>query len=110
MTMLPTDANSNPIPALRLRPGAAHTISVTATSARNTTAFNAATRVVGVYATQPMFIRFGDNTVTAAATDHYLPADTYLDISIAADDVQSSTNLAAVRAVADGTLYISEKF
>lgn len=110
MTMMPTDANSNPIPALRLRSGSAHSVAVTATSARNTTAFNTATRVIGLYATQPMFIRFGDNAVTAAATDHYLPADTYMDIAVAADDVQSATHVAAVRAVADGTLYISEKF
>ncbi len=78
MTLLPTDANSFPISALRPRTGASHTIAVTATSAAIPVAFNAATRVIGVYATTAMFIRIGDNTATAVNTDHYLPADTYL--------------------------------
>lgn len=109
-TLLPVDANNYPVPVLRLLSGGAKTIAVTASSARTSTAFDVETRVVGLYATTAMFIRFGSNTVTASATDHYLPADTYMDISIAGDETQSFTNIAAVRSVADGTLYISEKY
>jgi hypothetical protein len=108
-TVLPVDANNYPVPVLRLRPSAAQTLAVSSTSARSTV-FNTDTRVVGLYATTAMFVRFGDNTVTAAATDHYLPADTYMDLSIAADDLQSFSYVAAIRTATDGILYISEKY
>lgn len=109
-TLLPTDLNNNPIPVMRLRPGYAQSVAVTASSARNATAFDSLTRVIGIYATVPMFVRLGGNTVTAAATDHYLPADTYMDISVAGSTTQSYAYIAAIRSSSDGTLYISEKF
>lgn len=110
MTLLPADTNNNPIPVLRPRPGYAQTVAVTATSARNATAFDAITRVIGVYATVPMFIRLGNSSVTATTADHYLPADTYMDISVAGGAAQSYGYVAAIRASSDGTLYVSEKF
>ena len=110
MTLLPTDTNNNPIPVLRMRPGLAQTIAVTSTSARNATALDAATRVIGLYATVPMFVRLGNSSVTATTSDHYLPADTYMDISVAGSNTQSYTHIAAIRASSDGTLYVSEKF
>ena len=109
-TLLPVDTDNNPIQVLRLRPGYAQNISVTATSARNTTAFDAATRVIGLYATVPVFVRLGNSSVTAAATDHYIPADTYMDVSVAGNEKQTYNYIAAVRASSDGTLYVSEKF
>lgn len=110
VTLLPRDADDRPIPALRLRPGASQTVSVTSTSARNGTGFNAETRVIGVYATVPMFIRLGDNTVTATNTDHYLPAETYMDIAVGGGPADQYTHAAFIRASSDGTVYISEKF
>jgi hypothetical protein len=108
-TLFPVDNNNAPIPVLSLLTGGSHSIAVTATSARNSVAFNSETRVIGVYATVPMFIRLGSSTATAVNTDHYLPADTYMDLSIAADEKQIATHIAAIRAVSDGTLYVSEK-
>lgn len=110
MTLLPTDTNNNPIPVLRPRPGYAQSVAVTATSARNATAFDAITRVIGIYSTVPIFVRLGNSSVTATTSDHYLPADTYMDISIASSSVQSYAYIAAIRSSSDGTLYISEKF
>lgn len=110
MTLLPVDANNYPLPVLRLLSGGAKTIAVTASSARTATAFHPETRVIGLYATTPMFIRFGNSSVAASASDHYLPADTLIDLAIAGDDTQSFTHLAALRAATDGTLYISEKY
>ena len=109
-TLLPVDANNYPLPAMRLLATGAKTITVIATTARTATAFDADTRVVSLYATTAMFIRFGNSTVAATLTDHYLPANTYLDFAIAGDDVQSFTHLAAIRAAADGVLYISERY
>jgi hypothetical protein len=108
-TMLPVDGDNNTIPVLSLRPGASQNVAVTASSARSATAFNTDTRVIGLYATVPMFIRLGDNTVTATTSDHYLPADTYMDVSVAANEKQKYTAIAAIRNSSDGTLYISEK-
>lgn len=109
-TLLPTDENDRPIPALRLRPGGAHSIAATATSARNTSGFNAETRIVSVFTTVGVFLRFGANTVTAAATDHYFPPNTYYDFAVGGGDFPQFTHLAVLRAdAADGIVYISEK-
>jgi hypothetical protein len=111
-TLLPKDADNNIIPALRLRGiGGAHSIAATITSARNSTAFNAETRVVSVYATGPVYLRFGSSSVTAAATDHYYPTGVYYDFAIGGGDVKGPrfTHLAVLRASADCTVYVSEK-
>ena len=69
-TILPQDSNDNPIPVLRLKDGGAHVVNAAATSARNATGFNENTRVVSVYAAVPVYIAFGDASVTASAPDH----------------------------------------
>lgn len=109
-TLMPVDANDLPLPVLRLRAGSAHHIAVTATSVRNTTAFNTDTRVLSLYATTPMYVRFGINTAVATSADHFIPADTLMDFSIAGDDKQTFTHIAAIRVTSDGTLHISEKY
>ena len=109
-TYLPRDAHGNPIPAVRLKAGAAHTIAVGAASARNSVAFGADTRLVSLYATGPLHINFGGGTVTAAATDHYYPGGFYYDFAIGGDETAHYTHVAALRAGgSDCTLYISEK-
>jgi hypothetical protein len=108
-TILPTDENNNPIPALRLRDGAAHKITVTATSARTTTPFNTGTRVVSLYATGPVYVRCGGSGVNATTNDHYFPAHTYYDIAIGGEEAAQTLYIAAIRADTDCMLYISEK-
>jgi len=108
-TILPQDTNDNPIPAMRLKNGGAHTISVSASSARNTTAFNAETRVISIYADVDVYLNFGGSSVTAAGTDHFFPAGVYYDIALGGDGAGHYTHLAALRVDTDGTLYISEK-
>lgn len=109
-TILPTDENNHPIPALRLRDGGAHKINVTAVSARNAIAFDADTRVVSLYATIGVYVRFGVNTVTATNTDHYFPAGTYYDIAIGGEEAKQTNYVSVIRADStDGILYVSEK-
>lgn len=108
-TLLPRDDDNFPIPAMRLVPDGAHTITVTDVSARNATAFAAGTRVIGLYATGPVYIRTGDASATAATTDHYLPGGFYYDISLGSGAQGHHTHIAAVRASNDCTLYVSEK-
>lgn len=108
-TLLPRDGDNNTIMALGFKDGGAHTISATAVSARNSTAFDSDTRVIGIYATGPIYIAFGDNTITANSSDHYIPADTYMDIAIGGGKSQQYSYMAALRAVSDCTVYISEK-
>lgn len=109
-TLMPTDDNNNPIPALKLKNGGAHIIAATATSTKNTTAFAADTQIVSVYATVPVFIKFGSGTVTATTSDHYFPSGFYYDFAIGGDGQHQETYLAVLRADAtDGTVYISEK-
>lgn len=111
-TLLPVDADSNPIPALRLKSGGAHSISATASSARNATAFNAATKVVSLYATGAVYVRFGNSSVTAANTDHYYPAGLYYDFAISGGEsgkAPQNTHVAVIAASTNCTVYISEK-
>lgn len=108
-TFLPQDSNQNPIPALRLKNGAAHSISVTSTSARNSTAFDADTRVISVYATVPVYLKFGGSSVTATSADHYFPAGVYYDVAIGGDKTAQYGYVAALAVGSDGDIYISEK-
>ena len=111
-TLMPKDADNNVIPAMRLRgSGGAHAIAATATSARNSTAFNAETQVVSVYATGPVYLKFGGASVTSAATDHYFPDGVYYDFAIGGGDIKGAryTHLAVLRVSSDCTVYVSEK-
>ncbi|PZP56320.1 MAG: hypothetical protein DI586_04145 [Micavibrio aeruginosavorus] len=109
-TILPTDENNHPIPALRLRDGGAHKITAAASSARNATAFDADTKIISLYATAGVFIRFGGSAVAATNTDHYFPAGVYYDVAIGGDEAKQYTHVAVIRADStDGMLYVSEK-
>lgn len=107
-TLLPVDSDNNAIPAMRLAAGAHH-ISSTNSSARNSSAFADGTRVVSVYATEAVYIKFGGSTVTATSSDHYFPAGVYYDFAIGGDRTGHSTNLAVLRVSTNGDVYISEK-
>ncbi|MGH1374789.1 MAG: hypothetical protein ACRBCK_00455 [Alphaproteobacteria bacterium] len=108
-TLMPKDVNDNPIPALRLKDGGAHTITIGASSARNASAFNAGTRIISLYSDVPVYLTFGDSSVSADTNDHYFPAGTYYDISIGGDHSAHYTHVAALQTTTSGTLYISEK-
>ena len=111
---LPIDASGQMVQAVSFIDGAAHSISVTATSARNSTAFQTietpqgtkAGRIISIFATVPVYLKVGDSSVTATSSDHYFPAFTYYDFAIGKDD----THIAFIRAGGnDGTVYLSEK-
>ena len=82
MTSLPRDNDNNTIQALRLHPAGAHRINATASSARNSIPFNEDTRIVSIYATGPLYIKFGEENVTANTNDHYYPSGIYYDFAI----------------------------
>ena len=109
-TLLPRDDDHRTIPALRLKPGGAHAIPAGAASARNAIPFAADTRIVGLYATGPVYVRTGTADVTATAADHYFPEGTYYDLSLGDDRRGRHTHIAVLRAGgSDCTLYVSEK-
>lgn len=111
-TLLPVDEDSHPIPAMRLRSGGAHTIGATATSARNATAFDETTKVVSLFATGPVYVRFGAGSVTAAATDHYFPQGLYYDFAVSGGESGKGprhTHVAVKAVDANCTVYISER-
>jgi len=108
-TKLPLDVNDNPIPALRLKTGGAHVIASGASSARNTNAFDADTRVVSVYASQPVYLAFGDASVSATTSDHYFPAGLYYDVALGGDGAAHATHVGVLQVSAGGQVYVSEK-
>lgn len=108
-TLLPRDDNNTPIPAMRLVSGGAHKINFNATSARNTTAFNATTRVISIFTTRDVYVKTGNSSVTATTSDHFIPANLYYALCLGSDASDRHTHIAALRATEDGTLYISEQ-
>lgn len=109
-TLLPKDLDDNAIHAVRFRNDGAHHVAVSDSSVRNDTAFAATTRIISLYATVPVFLRFGDGTVSADDNDHYFPAGIYYDVAVGGDKVPHFTHVATIRAGdEDGALYISEK-
>lgn len=109
-TILPTDDYDHAIPALRFRQGGAHSVATSGTSNRNVVAFKADTVVVSLYATEPVYMNFGDDNVTADGTCHYFPAGVYYDVSIGdSSDRAHYSHISVMAADGDGVLYISEK-
>ncbi|MCC6597812.1 MAG: hypothetical protein IT559_03395 [Alphaproteobacteria bacterium] len=108
-TKLPLDDNNNPIPALRLKNGGAHTIVSAASSTRNSASFAEQTRIVSVYATEDIYLKFGSAGVTASSTDHFFPAGLYYDFAIGGEGTGHATHLAVLRRNTDGIVYVSEK-
>lgn len=108
-TLLPKDADDNPIPAIRLKGSDAHSITTSATTAKNTTAFDSETRIISLYATEDIYVKFGSSSVTATASDHFFPKGIYYDFSVGGGNTTQSTHIAALQVSTAGTLYISEK-
>ena len=108
-TLMPVDNEDNVIPAVRLKTGGAQSIAAGAASVRSGTDFAADTRIVSVYATAPVYLRFGDVTATASATDHYFPGGLYYDFAIGGGNRTQYTRLAALAVSGTATVYISEK-
>ena len=72
-TLLAKDDDSNPIQALGVRDDGAFKGSPSGTSVR-LGPFDADTKVIYIGASAAMNYKLGDSSVTAAATDHYIPA------------------------------------
>lgn len=85
-----------------MTPLVARKISVTDTTARQALTYSC--RIVRLVATKNCFVNFGDGTVEAANTDHYMAegATEYFHLLI------WQTYIAAIRSTENGTLYISE--
>jgi hypothetical protein len=108
-TLMPFDDNLHPIPVLRFKEGGAHRIEAGAVSQRNATPFDSQTRVVGIFATGPVFLRTGGSGVSATATDHFFPENVYYDLALGDGRRAQHSHLAVVAASGDCTVYISEK-
>jgi len=108
-TKLPLDVNDNPIPALRLKQGGAHVISSSAVVARNSAAFDAETRVISIYASEPVYIEFGDSGVNASSNSHFFPAGFYYDIALGGDGAPHHSHIGVLQVASAGSVYISEK-
>lgn len=90
---LPRDQHQKVIQVMGLADAGAHVLTSAAGEVqKNATAFDATTNVITVYFTAAVYIKFGfDNTVVAAATDHYIPAGLRVPIALGTGD-QNDTN------------------
>jgi hypothetical protein len=108
-TLMPYDDDFHPIPVLRFKADGAHRIMAGGTSLRNAMPFDPQTRVIGVFSTGPIFLRTGDDSVSASQTDHYLPENTYYDMALGDSRRTLHSHLAVIAATGTCTVYISEK-
>lgn len=90
------------IPALEI--GTEQTISVTSSSAATSTAFGETSLVVRIVSTTDCHIAFAASP-TATTSNTYLPANQVEYLKVPAP---GTSKLAAIRANADGTLYVTE--
>ena len=104
----PIDADGDLIQVMRAKAGAAHQISIAVTTDRNSSAFATGSRVIEIYSDVACYFQTGDNTVTATATDHYLPAQQARVYALGGDKQTQHTHIAGIRSSIDGTLWISE--
>lgn len=101
------DADGAALPVLRLRPGGAHKVILSAASTR--IGFPTGTRVISVHSSVDCWIATGGETVVADETAHHLPVGAYLVLSLGDDRHGGAhTHLAAVQSDAAGKLYVSE--
>lgn len=101
-TKLPAQAIPGLMPVDSLASlGVARSVAMGAASAN--VALTTTTRRVSIHATVAGFYAVGTGAQNASATSHYIGAGERLDF-----DVAANTQIAAIRASADGTLYISE--
>ena len=77
-------------------------------SARNSVAFSTDSRVIEIYSDVACYFQTGSVAITASATDHYLPATQARVYALGGDKTTHHTHIAVIRAVGDGTLYVSE--
>ena len=99
MPLLPTDDTGQRIQALR--PGIAQTVPIGAAS-HASAPFNDTTTVIRAVATAPCFLALG-KAPAAGTAGHYLPAGAPEYFRVVPGEA-----LAAIRAVGDGILYLSE--
>jgi hypothetical protein len=74
-------------------------ISISGTTARSAAI---STGLIRIYASTDCFIKFGDSSVTATTSDHFLLGGSVYDLSY------SGTNFAAITSGSTGTIYASE--
>ena len=110
-TLLPKDDDNNVIPALRFADGRAHQIVSTGTATSNTAAFDDITKIISVFASEPVYMKFGEVGVTATNADHFFPAGIYYDVAISGGAGKSShaRYISVLSVDADATVFISEK-
>jgi hypothetical protein len=86
----------------------AQQVTISGTSAKNATAFADSTRVISIYSDTDCHIEIGTSSVVATTSDHFIPAQTYMYLSITLHGDVAFTHIAVIQASAGGTLYISE--
>ncbi len=79
-------------------------VAVAPISISGTTARSAAltTGLIRIYSTVDCFIKFGDSTVTATTSDHFIAGGAIYDLN------HKTTNFAAITSGGTGTIYASE--
>lgn len=109
---LARDTFNAPIPILGIHKS--HGFAVAVGSARTGADFDPTTTVITIYSTTACWIALGNASVTAAAPAtahdnadvHFIPAGIYVDLKI---NGSATPRLAAIRATADGNIYIWQR-
>lgn len=100
-TLLPRDAHNQAIQTMA--PVAAKSVAIGATTARSSADFTVGVKVVELRPSVACHIKFGDNTVEATASDHFLHAGERVTYNVG-----TNTRVAVIRSSMDGTLHVTE--
>lgn len=106
-TTMPHDASGGFVQVLRPLAGGAHHVSFDATQ-RNSSAFDAATRSIEIFATEDCYFQTGDGSITATSADHFLPADVSRVYAVGGDKQIQHSHIAVVKDTTAGVLHVSE--
>lgn len=108
-TLLPTDDNRHPIPALRYRPGRAHDVEGEAETAERV-ALDPATKLISIKTGVPVKIAFGGADVVADATGHgfFAGEREVIPVIDPATRAQAYSHV-SIFFLEAGTVYVSER-
>lgn len=110
-TRMPKDANGVSIQSLSFKPNSGQEIAIGITSEINAVPFDVSTKIVSIWATHKCKINQGvNNQVEADENSVFIPAETWLDLSIWANELTHLPYIAVIRVNAiAGELYVSER-
>jgi len=106
-TEMPRDDFGAAVPVLGL--AAAYSTAFDATTSQRIGPFATGVRVVTLRTDGPVYIKFGDSSVVADSSDHFIAGGEILDLALGDGSSVPITHIAVLGATGTGVLNLSER-